>query len=93
MFVQIQEFFTWPEAARSGPWKHQIAAGISLVLAGILVAVYPRILILLLAAVICAVGVALILTGWRQRPHQPRGQRAQVTEQERWEPRWSWRSW
>ena len=93
MFVEIQEFFTWPEAARSGLWKHQIAVGISLVLAGILVAVFPRILILLLASAISAVGVALFLTGWRQRPHQPWEQRAHFTERERWEPRWSWRPW
>lgn len=93
MFVQIQEFFTWPDAARSGLWKHQIAAGISLVLAGILVAVFPMILIILLAAAISAVGVALIVTGWRQRPFRPWGQRAHFAEQERWEPRWSWRAW
>lgn len=93
MFVQIREFFTWPEAARSGLWKHQIAVGTCLVLAGILVAVYPRILILLLASAICAVGVSFIVTGWRQRPDRPRGQRAHFTEHERWEPRWSWRPW
>ena len=93
MFVQIQEFFTWPDAARSGLWKHQIAAGISLVLAGILVAVFPRILIILLAAAISAVGVALIVTGWRQRPYRPRRPHPYFVEAERWEPRWSWRPW
>jgi len=55
-------------------WKMRVAAGVTLLAAGLLVAVYPQLLVLLVAATIAGAGLTLIGSGLRAR-RRLRGQR------------------
>lgn len=48
-------------------WRFEVAAGILLVGAGVLIAVYPQILVALIAATFILCGLSLIGAGWRMR--------------------------
>lgn len=58
-------------------WHLEIFAGLLLVLAGILIAVFPQILVALISALVVLCGIALIGAGWRTRAlmrYQRRGE-------------------
>lgn len=45
----------------------KMAAGAALVAAGVLVALFPQILVILLSALIVSAGVGTLVSGWRMR--------------------------
>lgn len=45
----------------------KMAAGAALIAAGVLVALFPQILVILLSALIVAAGVGTLVSGWRMR--------------------------
>ncbi len=48
-------------------WRFEMLAGLLLVLAGVLIAVYPQILVALISAITILAGLALVGAGWRTR--------------------------
>lgn len=67
MFQQ-QVVFGSPSGAM---WRFEVAAGILLVGAGVLIAVYPQILVALIAATFILCGLSLIGAGWRMHRSTP----------------------
>ena len=45
----------------------KMAAGAALIAAGVLVALFPQLLVMLLSALIVAAGVGTLVSGWRMR--------------------------
>lgn len=57
--------------------KARMALGVALIAAGVLVAVYPQILVLLLSTLVVSAGLGTLASGWRMRRrvrvvHEPR---------------------
>jgi Flp pilus assembly protein TadB len=48
-------------------WKLRVAAGVTLLAAGLLVAIYPQLLVLMVAATVAGTGLTLIGSGLRAR--------------------------
>ena len=47
--------------------RAKMAAGAALIAAGVLVAVFPQILVFLLSTLVVSAGLGLLLSGWRTR--------------------------
>lgn len=54
-------------------WRFQMTLGVMVLLAGILIAVFPQILVAIVAATTMLVGASLMVSGWRLRQfsHRP----------------------
>ncbi len=50
-----------------GLWRFEVLVGILLVLAGVLIAVFPAILVALISGTVILSGLALMVAGWRSR--------------------------
>jgi len=48
-------------------WKLRVAAGLALLVAGVLIALFPELLVLLMASVVAAAGLSLLGSGLRAR--------------------------
>ncbi|MBN1347741.1 MAG: hypothetical protein JXQ73_33960 [Phycisphaerae bacterium] len=51
-------------------WKFQMMLGVVLVLMGVMIALFPQILVALVATAVCMVGAGLMASAWRMRSVQ-----------------------
>ena len=65
--MQTREFVEIGGRAVDLMAKAKMAIGVTLIAAGVLVAVYPQILVFLLASLTISAGLGTLLSGWRQR--------------------------
>ena len=56
-------------------WRFQMLLGVVLVLIGVMIALFPQILVALVAAAVCMAGAGLIASAWRMRAVQQVGRR------------------
>lgn len=54
-------------------WRYQTLLGVLLVLAGVIIVIYPPILAITVAAVIILAGLSMIASGWQMRRAYRRG--------------------
>jgi Flp pilus assembly protein TadB len=65
--MQSREFADVARGAVDLMAKVRMAVGVALIAAGVLVAVYPQILVILLSSLIVAAGLGTLASGWRIR--------------------------
>lgn len=65
--MHVREFFDCQSGEFGFLWKYQMLLGAVLVMLGILIAAFPEILVVLVAASVIMVGAALIGSAWRLR--------------------------
>jgi len=63
--MQNTEFETMAAQATDFLAKMRMAIGLALLSAGVLIAVFPQILVILLAAIVISTGLGTFLSGWR----------------------------
>lgn len=63
--MQTREYTTVGAQAAGLLGKARMAIGMTLLLAGVLIAVFPEILVILLAALVISAGLGTFLSGWR----------------------------
>ena len=82
MTIRVREIFGWPDQTSPTLSKPLMAGGGGLVLAGVLIVLFPVILVALVAGVIITVGLAMIRAGWRMRPGRSRVHRVHVERED-----------
>ena len=65
--MQNREYMTVGAQAAGLLGKARMGIGLVLLLAGVLIAVFPQILVILLASLIISAGLGTFLSGWRMR--------------------------
>jgi len=65
--MQTREFVTVCARAADFLAKARMAVGVVLLAAGVLIAVYPQILVILLASLVISAGLGSFISGWRMR--------------------------
>lgn len=63
--MQTREYVTVGAQAAGFLGKARMAIGAALLAAGVLIAVFPQILVILLASLVIAAGLGTFLSGWR----------------------------
>lgn len=63
----VREFFSWQTAALSFVWRVQMAVGVLVVLFGLLIALFPALLVALVSATTILIGLGLIGSAWRMK--------------------------
>ena len=63
--MQNTEFETMTAHVTDFLAKMRIAIGLALLAAGVLIAIFPQILVILLATIVISTGLGTILSGWR----------------------------
>ena len=63
--MQTREFVTVGARAVDFLAKARMAVGLALLTAGVLIAVFPQILVILLASIVVSAGLGTFLSGWR----------------------------
>lgn len=63
--MQIRDFVALGAQAADLMARARIAIGVMLIAAGVLVAVFPEILVLLVASLIVSAGMGTLVSGWR----------------------------
>ncbi len=73
--MNAREYFTWQSDEFGFFWKYQLLLGVLLILSGILIIVFPEILVALAAAVVILIGAGLIGSAlrWRRLERRTRG--------------------
>lgn len=67
--MQNREYMTVGAQAAGFLGKARMAIGLVLLLAGVLIAVFPQILVLLLASLVISAGLGTFVSGWRMSTH------------------------
>ncbi|RME39904.1 MAG: hypothetical protein D6788_04495 [Planctomycetota bacterium] len=62
-----RDFFSLQSDEFGFLWKYQMLLGILVVLTGLLIALFPEILVILVSAATMMVGISLIGSAWRMR--------------------------
>ena len=70
--MRMREYFEWQAGEFDFLWKSQMFLGVLLILTGIAVALFPAILVALVAAGITIAGAGLVSSAWRLRRLQQR---------------------
>lgn len=82
--MQIREYFDSQSGDFDFLWKLQMFVGVLVVLMGVMVAVFPEIIVALVAAAIIMVGAGLIGSAWRMRKLQQRSRGVAYVEHFEW---------
>jgi hypothetical protein len=65
--MRVREFFTCQSGEFGFLWKYQMFVGILLILLGIMIVLFPEILVALAATAVLMVGAGLVGSAWRLR--------------------------
>jgi len=65
--MQNHEYVTVGAQAAAFLGKLRMAIGVALLGAGILIAIFPQILVILLASIVISAGLGTFLSGWRMQ--------------------------
>lgn len=80
----VRELWTLQSGDCGSVWKYQFLLGVLLVLGGLLIAVFPEILVALAAAAVILAGVGLIGSAWRLRRLEQHRRRFAATDVFEW---------
>ena len=75
--MQVREFAAFGAQAAALMARARIAIGVMWIAAGVLVAVFPEVLVLLVASLIVAAGMGSLVSGWRAHRRLRSAQSAQ----------------
>jgi len=82
--MRVREFFTLRSGDFGVLWKYQLMLGVLLVLSGVLITIFPEILIALVAAAVIMAGVGLIGSAWWLRRLEQRSRGLSVIDTLEW---------
>jgi len=80
----MRDYFAVQSGEFGFMWKYQMFVGVLVLFAGLLIALFPEILVALVAAATMLVGISLIGSAWRLRRLQQRSERVGYVETFEW---------